>query len=1506
VNNFKKIGCVLLSLILLLSVFSFAPKDVNAAESGLLGYESFDYTAGVILHGLDGGVGWNGGWAVQAGNTDPSGYRVEGVKPLTYSTLETSTNYMEGGIAYLGASRKLDVSKTGAFKDYLTSDGKNIGKPGTTIWASMLVRKNLNNDELLRLNFGGGNNILFGFLGDKNGGNRYWSLKVGGEQKVSDVSIVAGQTSLVVFKLEFGGNSKVSMFIDPLTLGGEAPEEPEISIETSASIAFQSFGAILSQAGLNHGSLDQIRFGTSYGSVTPAAEDHVPPAAPINIRSLNQTTSSITLAWEPSTDNIGVAGYKIYQGTDLIAITRNTTFTVENLQMSTGYTFHVTVIDAASNESAESDSLSAATLGPVDVFVSVDKRVQYQMIEGFGGAAIYKGYFRDKDTAFTDMLIEDLGLTIARLDVPTSFEIIPYEGDRSPHQLDLTDPNWNVDGHLNAAYSEAKYGAGSPLQEQINFINKLKQSADAKGAPIKFISSVWSPPWWMKYVGGVGCGPCGTWGPGNTNINWNTLIQKEIPSAEVPNDYKQVFADRLVAYVKIVKEQTGEDIYAISVQNEPAFSQTYPSAVYTDFQLRNLIKVVGERFEQEGLNTKIFGPEDVTWNTRMTAYMNAIGEDPIASKYTDIFAFHGYKEDGSTASDSIAESWMEISDTANKYNKPVWMTETSGFDHNLQNMMNFAKSINNALKYGKVEAYVYWSLLHGDVNKQKESLLTFITGEPSGLSSVMTQYARFARPGAVQVKSESSNNDLLVTSFTHPESGQQTTVIVNPGANVMNITLKVEGGNVPSSFSVYRTTAAERVDELGTFHIADTLLMPAQSIVTLVGNTGTADEPQPPTFDVQPVSATVSPESAVTLRVQAVGTPFITYQWYKDGVEIPNVIGNQLSVRSFEQTDAGTYTVKATSPFGSVESDPAVLSMGEFTGFKIEKTSKAPVIGNFDNTIWANAHSFELSKHIAIYGGQDNVTAADHSGSVKALWDDANLYLLYDIKDDILISASGSETTLDDVELFLDRDNSKNSTYGPGDFQFIFAYDDSVGVQETKHNATTGVTYQSTNHTGGYLIEAKIPWTTIGLVPSEGAYLGWDAASDDTDGYGRKSKVAWHTTNNDIWQYPNLMGVAMLTAGDSTPEPETSLEAYIGEDFDLTLGLSDVTQDFNTVELNIHYDPAKLTFATEPFGSPDHPEAMVLAEDAISIAPENPGLQIAGTVVLPDGTIHVIAMKTGGGMITAADKLFILHGTVKSGVAEGSTTVLLADAVITEGDDVSPVGGNAYAITLKTRVVVDTTALADLILTAQGALNSAVTGTLPGQYPAAAKTALQNAINQAQSVLGQTTADQDQINQAVSALQQALNVFNGSVNVGTLNKAALTAMINKAQAQYDSMEEGTKVTQYTSGAKAALQTAINQATLTLGSATSQQNLDDAVVALESAMQASGSQIITLVPGETQITIRELALLAKYYGMTREEANWGLYDTADIYGDGITIQVVAKVARLLLEDWLTQQ
>lgn len=88
------------------------------------------------------------------------------------------------------------------------------------------------------------------------------------------------------------------------------------------------------------------------------------PSAPGNLHVMGTpTSSSVSLMWSPSTDNVGVAGYRIYNGTALVATVSGTTtdHVVTGLSANSTYTFTVRAFDAAGNQSAASNSVSAKT-----------------------------------------------------------------------------------------------------------------------------------------------------------------------------------------------------------------------------------------------------------------------------------------------------------------------------------------------------------------------------------------------------------------------------------------------------------------------------------------------------------------------------------------------------------------------------------------------------------------------------------------------------------------------------------------------------------------------------------------------------------------------------------------------------------------------------------------------------------------------------------------------------------------------------------------------------------------------------------------------------------------------------------------------------------------------------------------------------------------------------------------------------------------------------------------
>ncbi len=89
--------------------------------------------------------------------------------------------------------------------------------------------------------------------------------------------------------------------------------------------------------------------------------DVTPPTAPSNLRATGTTSSSVSLAWNASTDNRGVAGYDVYQGSTKAAGVTGTSATVGDLSPDTSYTFTVRARDAAGNVSAASNAVTART-----------------------------------------------------------------------------------------------------------------------------------------------------------------------------------------------------------------------------------------------------------------------------------------------------------------------------------------------------------------------------------------------------------------------------------------------------------------------------------------------------------------------------------------------------------------------------------------------------------------------------------------------------------------------------------------------------------------------------------------------------------------------------------------------------------------------------------------------------------------------------------------------------------------------------------------------------------------------------------------------------------------------------------------------------------------------------------------------------------------------------------------------------------------------------------------
>src|SRR5205823_13030438 len=95
-------------------------------------------------------------------------------------------------------------------------------------------------------------------------------------------------------------------------------------------------------------------------STAACTTDTQAPTAPTGVTKSGATTTSISLSWTASTDNVGVAGYGLYKNSASAGSATSTSYTFSALACGTSYTLAVDAYDAAGNRSPQS-SITAST-----------------------------------------------------------------------------------------------------------------------------------------------------------------------------------------------------------------------------------------------------------------------------------------------------------------------------------------------------------------------------------------------------------------------------------------------------------------------------------------------------------------------------------------------------------------------------------------------------------------------------------------------------------------------------------------------------------------------------------------------------------------------------------------------------------------------------------------------------------------------------------------------------------------------------------------------------------------------------------------------------------------------------------------------------------------------------------------------------------------------------------------------------------------------------------------
>nr|WP_245855759.1 cohesin domain-containing protein [Paenibacillus rigui] len=250
-------------------------------------------------------------------------------------------------------------------------------------------------------------------------------------------------------------------------------------------------------------------------------------------------------------------------------------------------------------------------------------------------------------------------------------------------------------------------------------------------------------------------------------------------------------------------------------------------------------------------------------------------------------------------------------------------------------------------------------------------------------------------------------------------------------------------------------------------------------------------------------------------------------------------------------------------------------------------------------------------------------------------------------------------------------------------------------------------------------------------------------------------------TTDPVWPSVEPKVPAASLTADSSVKP--------GSSFTVGVSLDNLKQSVYAQDLTLTYD------------------ANVF--DYVSTVGANNNIQVVTEDKATAGKVRLITANIGGVSGTSTPVLNLTF-KVKAGVQNTTGTIATTQAklgVAPEGTVIQAELSSKSIAIGKIEVVVDKTALTTAITNAQGLYDAAVVGTLPGQYPQAAKDALGVAINTAKAVKDNSSATQAQVDSATAALASAVDTFKAAVIKevsADLNKDGVVDVGDLAMAAY--------------------------------------------------------------------------------------------------------------------------
>jgi glucuronoarabinoxylan endo-1,4-beta-xylanase len=281
-----------------------------------------------------------------------------------------------------------------------------------------------------------------------------------------------------------------------------------------------------------------------------------------------------------------------------------------------------------------------------------------------------------------------------------------------------------------------------------------------------------------------------------------------------------------------MQQNAGVPLYGVSVQNEPDFTASYDSMLYSNQEMDNFVKVLGPKLAALSPRPKLIMPEVSSWGNAW-GFSSAVLGDTVAAPYLDIIAAHQYG--GVSAAQTTA--------------RPIWETEQSsfeGFDPSIGNGLMVAQWIHDAITIGNVSAWHYWWLI--GINGDDEGLIGY-SGNTTMTKRLYTvgNFSKFVRPGFFVVGTSGAPGGVSVTAYKDPNTNAFVIVAINQNGSDIPVNVSLNGLTA-TSVTPWITSSNFNLAQQAALTVSGgsfAATLPASSVTSFVG-AGSAGSVTPP------------------------------------------------------------------------------------------------------------------------------------------------------------------------------------------------------------------------------------------------------------------------------------------------------------------------------------------------------------------------------------------------------------------------------------------------------------------------------------------------------------------------------------------------------------------------------------------------------------------------------------------------------------------------------------